>query len=738
MIQWLADRSVRVKITLLTVFACSAVLVLASGAFIYTDRVSTVAAKERTLGVLGGAMAHTLTGPVAFQDEGSTHTVIANLKAEPTALMASVYVADGSLLSSWSPDGVDAPKTLDEARADTRGMLIVTPITGNDGTELGSLVTRYSTRDVDARLWTFLSISFGVAALSLAAVSLVLWAVRGRITRPIDLLAAAAQAVRNEADYSVRVDHRSKDELGTLAETFNAMLVGIQERDAELRAHQEDLEGLVRDRTAELDARNRGMRTVLDSVEEGLVVVDGRGQLSAERSAAFDAWFGKPVGRSTLDEHLQDVAPGFAMMLELGWEMLVEEMLPREVCLAQLPSRMELHDQVFSVAYQVLDADDEPIQSVLVVFQDVTAEEEAQRMDRIQRELANVFSAIQQDVNGFRAFLEEGDRIVVDLEPDAPVSPEVVFRRVHTLKGNASLQGLMELPPLCHDLESRLAAGEEATEADLKPVREAWAAFKERVEPMLPRPWALQVEQTDLDTLVRLSARHPEVQEHLAYLGGDAVQPRLEALGNRARLLGARLGKSVEVVVQPTSLRTPQGALDAVWNTLPHALRNALDHGIEADREAAGKDPVGRVTLSVRVGSLRDLEDQRASFLGDGLSADQRVVAIAVQDDGRGVDWDAVRARGAEKGLDVSTPRALLQTLFSDGVSTAAAVSDVSGRGVGTSALLAEVLRMEGRLEMSTETGKGTRLTLFLPTVGWALPVALGSQDQQGTATLVS
>ena len=82
MIQWLADRSVRVKITLLTVFACSAVLVLASGAFIYTDRVSTVAAKERTLGVLGGAMAHTLTGPVAFQDEGSTHTVIANLKAE--------------------------------------------------------------------------------------------------------------------------------------------------------------------------------------------------------------------------------------------------------------------------------------------------------------------------------------------------------------------------------------------------------------------------------------------------------------------------------------------------------------------------------------------------------------------------------------------------------------------------------------------------------------------------------
>ena len=143
-----------------------------------------------------------------------------------------------------------------------------------------------------------------------------------------------------------------------------------------------------------------------------------------------------------------------------------------------------------------------------------------------------------------------------------------------------------------------------------------------------------------------------------------------------------------------------------VWTVLAHAIRNALDHGIEAPavRIAAGKSEAGHIVLSAR-------------------RTDGRVI-VGVLDDGRGIDWDALRISCEAKGLPVGTREELLQGLFAEGVSTAREVTDISGRGVGMGALRAAARAMGGDAVLHSELGRGTELQFVVPVSSLGMPGA--------------
>lgn len=186
-----------------------------------------------------------------------------------------------------------------------------------------------------------------------------------------------------------------------------------------------------------------------------------------------------------------------------------------------------------------------------------------------------------------------------------------------------------------------------------------------------------------------------------------------------ARDLALRLDKRAEVTIQGGATECDKNLVERLFEPLQHLVRNALDHGVEdpAERRASGKPEQAHIAL----------EAQRS---GDRL-------IIEVRDDGRGINPAAIRAKALERGLMPADDIAALsdddatQLIFSAGFSTAAAVTDISGRGVGMDVVRSAVEQLGGRIAVSSRIGMGTSVRLDLPvnvTMSQIIAVSAGGQ----------
>jgi len=169
------------------------------------------------------------------------------------------------------------------------------------------------------------------------------------------------------------------------------------------------------------------------------------------------------------------------------------------------------------------------------------------------------------------------------------------------------------------------------------------------------------------------------------------------------RDLSQSLGRRVHLEMEGQDTELDKSLLEAIKDPLTHAVRNAMDHGIEPPdvRKMAGKNPEGALKLrAVREGSH---------------------VVVEVSDDGAGIAVEKVRDKAIERGLitperaAVLGERELLQLIFLPGFSTAAKVTNVSGRGVGMDVVRTNVEKIGGKVELDSRAGKGTTLRLRIP-----------------------
>lgn len=161
-----------------------------------------------------------------------------------------------------------------------------------------------------------------------------------------------------------------------------------------------------------------------------------------------------------------------------------------------------------------------------------------------------------------------------------------------------------------------------------------------------------------------------------------------------------KLGKEIELVTEGKSTELDKSLVERITDPLTHLVRNSLDHGIEMPdkREALGKPRTGKLILSAR--------HQGGNIL------------IEVRDDGAGMDRERLLAKARENGLNVSdamTDEEVYQLIFAPGFSTAEAVTDVSGRGVGMDVVKRNIQGMGGRVEIQSKKGEGTNTRIVLP-----------------------
>lgn len=717
--------SIRAKLIALLVGLCATVLVVACGCFVYYDQTSTSAAKEATLTILADAIAGSASGPAAFQDAESAGYVLRTLDAEPTAMYAGVYVSDfdsGALvrLTEWGREGgPEAPEALDKVSTHlgyaNNNLYLLRPIVSNEA-EVGQLLVAFTTDDIKARSRQQLMIAGLILAVSVVGALLAASRVHRVISEPIDTLAGAARRVREDSDYAVRVDLKQRDELGVLADGFNAMLADIQSRDAELNAHREHLEELVAERTRDLDRRNAAMRLVLDNVDQGLATLSLSGEISSERSTRFDAWFGTPTPGVAISEHLKRSDEGFGDWMGLCWESLTDGFLPVELALDQLPSEGRLGERHCAFKYKAIEEDGE-LRSVLIIVSDMTAEVERKLQEERQRQLLTALTALSTDRQGFVEFMEDAEELVGALREPQP--EELLKRRLHTLKGNSALVGLSVLAREVHALED-IQAERPLSDDELAGLQASWRTLADSISALVGQQDTDVVVMTRdelaaLSELVSQRAPHALLAHQLTQLSYEPMADRLGRLGRQAEAFSRRLGRpSLTVAVEDNGVRLPAGPLSGVWGALSHVIRNAIDHGIEPPEARDGKPEAGTLTLRTQMVRGDEVSETPYRF-GARLPADAVVCLLEIADDGRGIDWTRVAAAAAKRGLPVQTPADKVAALFSDGLSTRDTVTETSGRGVGTAAVAAAVAELGGAITVDSRPGEGSRFSFWLP-----------------------
>ncbi|HJX44922.1 MAG TPA: chemotaxis protein CheA, partial [Geodermatophilus sp.] len=211
---------------------------------------------------------------------------------------------------------------------------------------------------------------------------------------------------------------------------------------------------------------------------------------------------------------------------------------------------------------------------------------------------------------------------------------------------------------------------------------------------------------TDTD-LVRASQRlnliASELQEGVMKTRMQPIDHIWSKLPRVVRDLGIQVGKTVRLEMEGRDTELDKTLLEAVKDPLTHLVRNSVDHGIEAPdrRRAAGKSAEGLLTLRARHESGQ--------------------VVVEVADDGAGIDPARIGAKAVERGLVTADqlsrmgPQDVLQMIFLPGFSTAAAVTNVSGRGVGMDVVKTNIEAIGGTIEVESEPGRGTVCRLRIP-----------------------
>ncbi len=208
----------------------------------------------------------------------------------------------------------------------------------------------------------------------------------------------------------------------------------------------------------------------------------------------------------------------------------------------------------------------------------------------------------------------------------------------------------------------------------------------------------VQLADSDLTSQGRLTR---ELQQQLMRVRLVTFANISERLYRVARQAAKELDKRVNLDIRGANTEIDRGVLEKMGAPFEHLVRNAIAHGLEtpAQRRAAGKPETGELKIDVR------------------QEANEIIVVIA--DDGAGLNLERIRARAIERKLIAPdqpvSERDLMELIFAPGFTTATEVTELAGRGVGMDVVRSELGSFGGRIAVSTEAGRGTRFTLYLP-----------------------
>ena len=467
--------------------------------------------------------------------------------------------------------------------------------------------------------------------------------------------------------------------------------------------------------------RTQAQRRIFDHVPYGLFACDAEGRVRPGYSRACDDIFVKKgdaiQGCKLVD--LLAMEPRAAADFQMQYDQLFEDLMPEELSLAQLPARLRRAGRAYSLAASTLRDAHGELTSVLFTMMDITALEQA------EEEVQSIRGAMQvaRDRAQF-APLAHHYLAICDMlgraTPQSLARDEAFLRReLHTFKG---VFGFFELRGLCaaiHEAEEHHPLRPEDGLRLATLMRELLKAH-EPVWGIRPgQPPRVEVERAQLEALLEHVRRSPA--EAVALVEGFVerayqldARSLLGPIHETIERLSERLGKSIELTTQGLDTLI-SASHHEVFRVISHLIRNAVDHGVEPPEERGDKPAQGHIQLHIH-------------------STSEQLV-ITLSDDGRGIDTARLIALALDHGT-LSPAQAAelthdqaLRLIFQEGLSTAKEVTELSGRGVGMSAVREAIERVGGQIILQSELGRGTTQLITLPHGPLARVTSLDQED---------
>ncbi|NVO06746.1 MAG: Hpt domain-containing protein [Rhodoferax sp.] len=558
-----------------------------------------------------------------------------------------------------------------------------------------------------------------LAVLLLTSIGVLLYR---QIIHPISEMEVKMTEIAVNQDFSQRLPVLRMDEIGHSLMAFNLMVQKIQESTE-----------LVKQKTADIHA-------MLQNIPQGILTIESGNRIHPEYSQYLESIL------ETRDIAGRDLMELLFSGSQCNADQLSQIEAAVSACIGEDDMNFGFNAHLLATEItrklpdgrsKILDLNWSPIadetgttQRVLLCVRDVTAlralEAEAQGQKRELGIIGEILAVKQEKffefVHGAAEFLEDNRRILSETDADEPQAERaalinLLFRNMHTIKGNARTYGLLHLTHVVHEAEQgydslrkNLAAAwdTDLLLAQLDAVRQVLDEYAHINEVKLGRRGPgrrgdvehfLMVEkqqiaetlellaETDASSLPTLRDTLRQARYHLERIGTEKVEDVLGGVLESLPSLAKELGKQTPVTTIQSNgivLRTQLAVM--LKNVCMHLYRNALDHGIEtaAERVAHGKSPSGSIHLEM------------------GMQGSQ--LAIRLRDDGRGLAVGAIRRKAEERGLVAQdaqlTPAEVAQLVMLPGFSTATQLTEVSGRGVGMDAVKGFVEAAGGSLAL--------------------------------------
>lgn len=473
--------------------------------------------------------------------------------------------------------------------------------------------------------------------------------------------------------------------------------------------------------TSQLAAAKEQTDQIMETVNEGLFLLEGDGRIDDQYSRELDRMFpGKPLANIQLLELLAPMVDGKTWEMTRDFLPLVFQGRIKEKMLLNVNplEQVEVHtsgsdagpSKILSFSFNRIPNEDGVIERVLVTVRDITTrirlEEELANSKAKAKEQADLmFGILHIDPQRLREFLEQTDQRLNSINQQLRQSETGsgnlkklvgdIFREIHAVKGDAGLLGLDLFEETVHAFEDKLNEMRDRPNLsgpdfvgltiDLNDLRRLRQETMELVERIAGLNKTFDLGSSSGTAQSGLSQLVPELNDLIAQLG--------ENLNKSADLNGASFDPGMLSQHDATELR----------DIVIQLVKNSLAHGIEppAERKSQGKQPRGRLSLSTH----RDGND----------------ILLTLRDDGRGLQLDKIRQRAIEQQL-ISSQQAqqmnsseLAALIFKPGFSTAESADTSAGRGVGMDIVRERIAALGGKLRLSYSQGQFSEFVIRLP-----------------------
>jgi two-component system chemotaxis sensor kinase CheA len=493
----------------------------------------------------------------------------------------------------------------------------------------------------------------------------------------------------------------------------------------ELKNYSDNLEKMVSQRTSEVLRLNQTMSALLDSLGQGFFLFDKDGNcLDVYSKACLSIVEIVPAGKKIWEVlHLD---PKQVIGLQKWLTTLFAEMLPFEDLAPLGPQKYDHSEgRHIQLQYYPLKEQDNTISAVVVVATDITNLVQAQIDAERERTHAKMILALIKNRRPLSNFIRETQVILNELQKalsEDEFDFESSFRLLHTMKGGFATFAIQSMVEVCHDAETALSAWK------AEPTASSFQAFKTLALEVPNRFFRfLDDNRALVGDANKANERWVEIPaKNLAgfaknlkfssalqneFLSSFVMEPASHFVSHYSEVMqqmALHEGKQVAPLqIINGDLRLLPEPYETLFNTLLHAYRNAIDHGIELPevRSALHKPVAGKI--------------QTAFSIETDLSTplQQRWLVIQVIDDGGGISPDRIRSRLSAKGVSCEgqTDQQLIQHVFDSQLSTKEVITQSSGRGVGMDAILFAATQLGGTAWVTSAQHHGTTLTIRVP-----------------------